>query len=96
LKPNRPLKAKLGGGWEAKRARSRHVSSITINHRRMALLTITTTSHEQKATVTDAARNAPRAVTVATLSQDRRERRRRHGDRTLFAAMMRRNHHESR
>jgi hypothetical protein len=21
LKPNRPLKAKLGGGWEAKRAR---------------------------------------------------------------------------
>jgi len=36
LKPNRPLRAKLGGGWEAKRARSLHVSSITINHRRMA------------------------------------------------------------
>jgi hypothetical protein len=24
LKPNRPLKAKLGGGWEAKRARTTH------------------------------------------------------------------------
>jgi hypothetical protein len=31
LKPNRPLKAKLGGGWEAKRARSCHVSGVTIH-----------------------------------------------------------------